>query len=145
MENNWFGESWSRPPGPKTMKLKGFRVFPKWNRNVTNPEWSRIILRSFWATLLVEFTIKMPPQDPFRPQIRSFPRFSWIFYKKSVRCWPWLLLAVRPWLVLAASGIRHWLLNILKRKNIISIRPLVASYSKYVDLKGSRSPFVPTV
>ena len=29
VQNNWFGESWSRPLGPQTMKMKGFRAFPK--------------------------------------------------------------------------------------------------------------------
>ena len=28
---------------PKIMNMMFFRVFPKWNRNVTNPKWSRII------------------------------------------------------------------------------------------------------
>ena len=26
---NWFGESWSRPLGPKTMKMKGLPGLPK--------------------------------------------------------------------------------------------------------------------
>ena len=29
--------SWTRPPTPKTMKMKGFRFFPKLKRKVTSP------------------------------------------------------------------------------------------------------------
>ena len=34
-----------------------------------------IILRSFWATLLLQFKIKMAPPNPPRLQIRNFPIF----------------------------------------------------------------------
>ena len=40
------------------------RVSRSWNRKVTNPKWSRIIQRSFWATLVFKFTIKMAPKPP---------------------------------------------------------------------------------
>ena len=39
---NWCWGSWSRPPGPKIMKMKGFQIFPKWNKTITNPKWSRM-------------------------------------------------------------------------------------------------------
>ena len=57
---------------PKIMKMTGFRAFPKWNQKITIPKRSRIILRSFWATLLCKFTIKMTPQTPRTPN----PKFS---------------------------------------------------------------------
>ena len=77
--NNWFGESRSRPLGPKIMSMKTFRVFPKWNPKVISPKWSRIILRRFWANLLFNFAIKMAPltvPDPKCGFSPDFPRFS---------------------------------------------------------------------
>ena len=52
--NNWFGESWTRPEIRKTWKWWVFKFSQKCNRKVTNPEWSRIIIRSFRATLYVQ-------------------------------------------------------------------------------------------
>ena len=54
------------------MKMMGFQVLPEWNRKVTSPKWSRVILRSFRAILLMIFTIKMAPQTPQTPN----PQFS---------------------------------------------------------------------
>ena len=54
---------------------EGFWVLPWWNRKV-NPKWSRIILRSFWANLLIIFAMKWPPPDPPRPQTRHFSRIA---------------------------------------------------------------------
>ena len=48
----------------KIMKIKALGVFPKWNRKVASPKWSRIILRSFWVILLIIFTVEMTPQTP---------------------------------------------------------------------------------
>ena len=75
IKNNWSGESRSRPPGPKTMKITGFRVFPKWILKVINPKRSRIILRSFWANLSIISTIEMVPQTPNMPFFPDFPDF----------------------------------------------------------------------
>ena len=75
-------ESWSRPLGLKTMDMKGFRVFLKWNLKVIRPKWSRIIIRRFWAIPLIIFTVEMAPHAPLTPN----PQFSWfslIFYKIS--------------------------------------------------------------
>ena len=69
----WFWRLRTRP-----MQMRGFRVFPKWNRNVTNPRWSRIILRSFWPPLFSTSKIKMGPQTPPDPKTRistDFPGF----------------------------------------------------------------------
>ena len=44
--NNWFGESWSRPSGPETIKTLTFRVLQWWNQKVIKPKWSRRILRN---------------------------------------------------------------------------------------------------
>ena len=52
----------------------GFSVFPTKIPKMTNPKSSRIFLRSFCATVLIIFTIKMHPRPP-RPQIRIFPDF----------------------------------------------------------------------
>ena len=35
---NWFWESWSHPPGSNTMKMRSFRVHPKWILKVTSPK-----------------------------------------------------------------------------------------------------------
>ena len=61
---------------PKVMKMGVCGGFAKWSGKVTSPKWSRILLRSFWATLLLEFEVKMAPQTPSRPQIRTLHRFS---------------------------------------------------------------------
>ena len=73
VQNNWFRESWSRPLGPRTIKMKGFQVLPKWNRKVISRKWSRIISRSFWAILLLKFTVSMAPQTPNPELSRIFP------------------------------------------------------------------------
>ena len=74
-KSNWFWESWSRPLGPKTMIMMGFRVFLKWILKVTIPKWGRIILRSFWAIHFIIFTIKWPPKSPSDPKSNFFPDF----------------------------------------------------------------------
>ena len=40
--------------------------FPKVNRKVISPSWSRIILRSFRATLFLNFTLTLPPRHQNR-------------------------------------------------------------------------------
>ena len=55
-----------------------FQVFPKWNRKVASPKWSRIIMRSFWAIQRLKFTVKMrfqTPPDPKSGFSLDFPRF----------------------------------------------------------------------
>ena len=49
IKNHWFWESWSRSPGPKTMKTMTVRVFPTWIVKMTSPQWFRIhvVIRSF--------------------------------------------------------------------------------------------------
>ena len=49
VENNWFWEAWSRPPGPKTIQIRGFE-------------------------LLSLFFLNGTPDTP-RPQIQIFPEF----------------------------------------------------------------------
>ena len=60
----WFWDSWSRPRGPNTMKIMTCPVLQKWNRKATNPNWRRIILRSFWTTLSLKCMIKWSPDPP---------------------------------------------------------------------------------
>ena len=70
---------WTRPLNPRTMKMIVFRTFLKWNQKVTSPKWSRIILRSFWPILFVEFIVQMVPQTPQTPNLDfspDFPGFS---------------------------------------------------------------------
>ena len=55
-------------------KSKWCSGFPKMNPGSYSPPWSRIILRSFGADLLIVFTIEMTPRPP-RPQNRIFPGF----------------------------------------------------------------------
>ena len=43
-------------------------IFGKWKLKVTSPMWSRIILRRIWATLFLEFRVKMDWQNPFCDQ-----------------------------------------------------------------------------
>ena len=74
IKNNSFGESWSRPPSPETMKMMGVRVFLKWILKVTNPNWSRISQQSFLAILSRIFTIEMTP-DPQIPNPHFFSNF----------------------------------------------------------------------
>ena len=69
VKDNGFWEPWSCPLGPKIMKMKTFLIFGKSKLKVTSPMWSRIILRSFWATPLFKFRVNMAPRTtspPFR-------------------------------------------------------------------------------
>ena len=77
---NWFCERWSRPLGPKTDGNDGFQFLLKWNRKVTHPKWSRIIIRSFRPTLLLISTIP-PPPDPPNPESGFFPDFLTQHYR----------------------------------------------------------------
>ena len=77
VQNNWFGESWTCPKIWTQWKWWVFEFFPKWNRTVTSPTWSRIIIRSFRATLFLKLTVKMSP----RPQIQCVPRFARMLYR----------------------------------------------------------------
>ena len=63
----------------KTMKNEGVRIFPKWIQKVTSPKWSRIIVRSFRATLFWKITVRMAPQThPPDPKLWFFPyRIRW--------------------------------------------------------------------
>ena len=71
----------------ESMKMMGFRVFLKWILKVASPKWSRIILLSFWAILLMTFTIKTtPPPDPIRPRIQKFRGFP-IGAQKGFMAW----------------------------------------------------------
>ena len=57
-------------------EMMGFRVLGKWILKNTNPEWRRIILRSFRVTLFLKFTTKMAhqtPPDPKSPFFLDFP------------------------------------------------------------------------
>ena len=66
--NICFWGSWTRPLGPKNMRMRTVLILPKWNGKVTSPTWSRIIIWSFWAALLIKFAIKTAitkaPQTP---------------------------------------------------------------------------------
>ena len=68
-----------------------FLAFPKWILKVTIPKWSRIIIRSCWATFLTKFTKQ--PQTPN-------PHFSRIFYKRSAFLGP----ASQPWGAMPSPG-----------------------------------------
>ena len=60
---------------PKIKTIMTFRLFPQWNRKVICPDWSRIVLRSFWATLLSPFTTQRPPRPPPDPK-PDFPHIG---------------------------------------------------------------------
>ena len=61
---------------PKTMTMIAFLVFPKWNRKVTSPKWSRIILRSFWAiNNLINIYNWHGPPTPLNPKSAFVPGF----------------------------------------------------------------------
>ena len=75
VEHNRFWDSWSRLPGPRSIKMMGLRVFPKSHRKVPSRKWSRIILWSFRAILLIKFTRKITSQAPPEPKSRAFPYF----------------------------------------------------------------------
>ena len=66
----------------KIMERMTVRIFPKWNRKVTNPKRSRRIIRSFWATLFLKITIKTAPQTPQTPN-PDFPRISRSLWRRS--------------------------------------------------------------
>ena len=64
---------------PKIMRMKSFRVFPKWILKVSSPKRSRGILRNFRATRFLKIAVKMAAQTP-NPYFLGFPRN---FYRKS--------------------------------------------------------------
>ena len=67
--HSWCWESWSHPPGPKTMEMMSFQMFPTWILKVTSPRRNRIILRSFLTILFFKIQSKnAPPPRPQSPQ-----------------------------------------------------------------------------
>ena len=56
----WLWESWTSPPTPEIMNMKGFLISLKRNRKFNTPKGSRIIIRSFLALYLIIFTVDMP-------------------------------------------------------------------------------------
>ena len=79
-QDNWFGQSWTRPPSPKSINMKIFRFFGKWILKVTSPKCIRIILGSFCAIL--KFTVDMSPPRPLQtPNPDLFVDFP-DFYRK---------------------------------------------------------------
>ena len=59
------GVSWTCPLVPEIMKIM---IFCFWKVKVKN-YWPRIILRSFWATLLLKFRVKMAFKTPADPKL----------------------------------------------------------------------------
>ena len=49
---------------PKLMQMMCFQVFPKRNRELSSPQWSRTNILSFRATRFLKLTINMAPQTP---------------------------------------------------------------------------------
>ena len=66
-QNHWFGESWSRPLGPKIMKMETCRVLATRILKATNPKWSRIIIWRLRATFCLQFTIQIAHPTPQTP------------------------------------------------------------------------------
>ena len=60
---------------PDNMKMRGFRISSWWIPEVICPKWSRVILRSFWANLLIKFSVEMTPQTPPDPKSEFLPGF----------------------------------------------------------------------
>ena len=52
LKDNWIWRSWTRQKIRQSWQWRLENFFGKWNRKVNNPRWSRITLRSCWATLL---------------------------------------------------------------------------------------------
>ena len=61
---------------PKIMNMMGFQIFPRWNLRATSTKWSRIMLRSFRATLFLKCIATMAPRPPQSPN----PKFARFFY-----------------------------------------------------------------
>ena len=58
----WIVWSHGHVPDPKNMKLMVFKFFQNWNWKFTSPNWSRIMIWNFRATLSEKVTMKMPHQ-----------------------------------------------------------------------------------
>ena len=79
VHNYWFWESWARP---KIRKSWGWWLSGCSQSKIEKLLRSRIVLRSFWATLLSEFKVKMAPRPSQTPNLH-FPGFSLILHRKS--------------------------------------------------------------
>ena len=100
VRNKWFWGSWSCLLGPKIMIMMNFLIFGKWNRKVTSPKWSRIVLQSFWATLFSKLSVKMGWQTTLDPKCK-FSHFLWFSIGSYRLCFwlPEVSLVIRggPW------------------------------------------------
>ena len=103
-KQHWCWESWKRPPSPKIIKMMTCWVYPKLILKVSSSKWSRMILRSFCAILLMKFIIKMPPPapNPLDPKSTIFPDFPGSFQISPILIfYPNLnkrLTILKPWL-----------------------------------------------
>ena len=78
----WFWGSGTRPNTPKSWTWGVFEFSHTDIEKLLIQKWSRIIIRSFLAILLMRFTIKLVPRTPSTPN-RISPRFSGSFYRQS--------------------------------------------------------------
>ena len=69
-----FWESWTRPLGPRTMQMMGVRILTNWNRKITSPKWSRIVLRHSGDSFQNIYNKNGPP-DRLEPHIAFFLDF----------------------------------------------------------------------
>ena len=79
--HNWFG-SHGHVQNPKIMNMMGFQVFPKWNRKVTCPKWSRIILRSLMQGAWIILTVRLMVCDNLEYGINV--------KKHEMKLWYWI-------------------------------------------------------
>ena len=100
-------ENHGRIQNPTTMEIMGVRLFRKRYRKATNQKWIGIIIRSFRATLLLRFTIKLAKADAADPKsgfIHGFPigPQKWGHH--------WLLITIlKP--CLATGCLKHWMVE----------------------------------
>ena len=79
VENNWFGGQCTLPLGPKTMQMKGFRVFRKLNPKVAKQnDYTELLGHSF-----NHIYSKYDPPDPPVPKSGFFYRKAWLNIRLS--------------------------------------------------------------
>ena len=157
IEVNWWVQSWKRlvlgvmdrSENPKTMEMLTSRVLTKWNREVTTAKWSRIILRSFWATLFQKNTRKKAPQTPWDPKTEFYQVFPGISVGNRFflnRGWPgWALRELEPEMWRrrritnrdsASAGARQTRLWLERLDKPLRLTELLANSWSFMELHG---------
>ena len=123
----------------KPWKMRGFRICPKWILKVISLKWSRIILRSFWANLLIKCIIKTVPKWLQNALIIRPMIFLWLSYdfpcRESFKLW-WIAIAWVEKTAVSWPSTSHLVRSVGKLNNATLVALAMWAYRRFSSLMG---------